>query len=1575
MKELLEQARKNLLELGLRNNFINSRDSTLRNVRVVEESSKEVFGILIEKELTMSFHPKGKDEDEIDREFGSLFKVESLDSVSDKNLTDSILQTLHSPTDLQKRLRNMEKLAKLSIEEKGANILFLSLGFVRWYESDNSETPRISPIILVPVTIYRNSINAPYKIKYTSDEIGVNISFLEKLRSEFGIKIKSPEEISTSNILKVYKDLALELKTQPRWEVLENEIRLGLYSFSKFLMYRDLDESIWPNTSKPYNHPLLAGLLSKDGFTNSGADGGNNYDELDQVSYSEIYHTLPSDSSQQEVIFSSRDGQNLVVQGPPGTGKSQTITNIISDYLARGKKILFVAEKLAALNVVSSKLKVLGLDDLLMEIHSHKSKKKDFINELGRTLQIDQPQIKIDLEEELTDYDKVRSILNRYSHSVNQEIEETGFTPYKAFGKVISIESKIKEDALQVDLDKVELSSYSDFKRKKEIVDEISITLKKIGSFKDLSYSVLSPDNYTFYEAERFITDIEKTLVQLKDEIDSIDSHAEEFIKLIEVRSLSEVKKLENTLNFLKTLDSSTEELNFVQLDQNNTGLVDCLLELYPSIEKQKEKKSGYHQLVFDKFWNDDIHSHHSILLEHTKKWYKFLFKEYRQSKATLKSYFKPGTSKITDDEILKLTFLKLEIEELESTISNKLTPDLSKVSTKEFSSIDHDWETLMKSIRWYNSYTIGIKESIYLKGLLPFIEELNFDQIPDLNCSQLSAVFLNLQSQMSSANYTELEKLETLSFEYLIDLITRWIEQRESFVDYIQILNNIKLLKKENLGWVYEILENWDRSDKYLSEVFEYNWARAIARKAFKDRKELQTFMLDKHVDTLDRFKIQEDRLLEINVFRILDNHFKNLPRTDVGSGNLGILLREISKKRNHKSIRSLIRDCGQLLLDIKPIFLMSPLSVSQFIESNSLEFDLVIFDEASQIKPVEAFGSILRGKRLMVVGDSKQLPPTSFFDLSIDDEEDESDIENDLKTSEVESILALAEAKLVPQKMLRWHYRSKHQSLISVSNREFYNSNLLVFPSSSSDYSELGFSYKQTTGTYYEPGKGGRVNRGEAKFIVQEIINHSIDFPNQSLGVVAFSQTQAKLIEDYLEQELKINPNPKAERFIYGFEEAEPFFVKNLENVQGDERDVILISVGYGFQESDKFSYSFGPIMKEGGERRLNVLFSRAKKRSIVYANFRGDDVDLSRTDSQGIRILKEYLNFAEKKEMRDSNNSYGNSESLFEEEVASLIIDSGFEIVQQVGSNGFRIDIGVKDPKSPGKFLLAVECDGASYHSSRTARDRDKSRQSILESLGWKFHRIWSTDWFLNRERQSQILIQKIKDEIDNELSEIDIHKEKEDSLISRVSVDIDIAPTNMYKKFEKIMNPVDELHTYFGISDLILEIVEFEQPIHKEVILTRVLELTGNKKAGSRIRDYFEKKLRHLNTTSTFSGKKIQSKKDVYYTNEEIIKPSIGGIYRDRSELSRREFTMDFIPFIEIQNAILELVKSSYGITKDEILIESTRMFGFKKSTDEMKRVVEKEIVTLRSHPLNLISFIDGSYFINVNKDGC
>ena len=415
----------------------------------------------------------------------------------------------------------------------------------------------------------------------------------------------------------------------------------------------------------------------------------------------------------------------------------------------------------------------------------------------------------------------------------------------------------------------------------------------------------------------------------------------------------------------------------------------------------------------------------------------------------------------------------------------------------------------------------------------------------------------------------------------------------------------------------------------------------------------------------------------------------------------------------------------------------------------------------------------------------------------------------EEEFVTSDVESILALSQAKNMDENMLRWHYRSKHESLITVSNREFYNSDLLVFPSSYKDSEDFGLKHFHTQGTFYSPDKGGRVNRDEAKLIVKQVIKHSIERPDKSLGVVAFSQSQAKIIEDYLEQELKINPNPKAEKYIYDNSKDEKFFVKNLENVQGDERDYIFISVGYGFQENGRFSYSFGPINKEGGERRLNVLFSRSKSKCVVFSNFKGDQIDLSRTDSEGVRVLKSYLIFAERGQIEIPTPTGESADSIFEEQVARVLMENGIDVELQVGSAGFKIDICVKHPTDKGKYVLAIECDGASYHSSKIARDRDKSRQIILESLGWKFYRIWSTDWFLNTKRESRELVTYVKNVLNgshtpkNNIIKNTPAIEISSELVSNESIENHIP----YTKYDTIHNLYFDLHEYYELDKLI------------------------------------------------------------------------------------------------------------------------------------------------------------------------
>lgn len=445
--------------------------------------------------------------------------------------------------------------------------------------------------------------------------------------------------------------------------------------------------------------------------------------------------------------------------------------------------------------------------------------------------------------------------------------------------------------------------------------------------------------------------------------------------------------------------------------------------------------------------------------------------------------------------------------------------------------------------------------------------------------------------------------------------------------------------------------------------------------------------------------------------------------------SSELGILQRETQKKRRHMSLRRLFSEIPGVLQRLKPCIMMSPLSVSTFLQSDELRFDLVIFDEASQVFPWDAIGAIYRGSQLIVAGDEKQLPPTNFFNRGdIDSEEDDDDI------SDFESILSLCKSINMPNKRLRWHYRSRREPLIAFSNRHFYSGDLVTFP-----------SVRDATGDavrleFVPEGRWiSRKNIPEAERVADLVISHHRERPEASLGVIAFNSTQEQAIKDVIHERRRSDPVIDA---LFDVGLTEPLFIKNLETVQGDERDVIFLSMGYGHNEAGRFLKNFGPLTKAGGERRLNVAVTRAREELVIIASVRSSDMDLTGSKSEGSQLLKSYLEYAERGVEslgRDSVALGAECESPFEAEVAEALIRRGLTPVPQVGCGGFRIDLALKHPTRPGEFCLGIECDGATYHSSRTARDRDRLRQSVLEDLGWNLVRIWSTDWVRSPERQ--------------------------------------------------------------------------------------------------------------------------------------------------------------------------------------------------------------------------------------------
>jgi len=549
---------------------------------------------------------------------------------------------------------------------------------------------------------------------------------------------------------------------------------------------------------------------------------------------------------------------------------------------------------------------------------------------------------------------------------------------------------------------------------------------------------------------------------------------------------------------------------------------------------------------------------------------------------------------------------------------------------------------------------------------------------------------------------------------------------------------------QQQGLGDFVDALESNKIPSAALTSAFELSTYQSIGRSAYQAYPELSGFNGVTHDKIRTAYQVLDAEIVSLagKDFASQINSRTRVPEgrrgTTVGEyTDMHLLRREINKQRRHIPIRQLIKRAGNALQALKPCFMMGPLSVAQYLEQGVLKFDLVVMDEASQLRPEEALGAIARGNQLVVVGDPKQLPPTSFFDRIVDaGDGDEEEDEAPAAISGMESILDICQQLFTPVRSLRWHYRSQHESLIAFSNHHFYK-NLVVFPSPYAKNPGLGVKYRYVRSGLYRD----RLNKPEAQRVVDAVLEHMIKRPDESLGVVTLNQTQRELIEDLLDKKLKTFKEG-VEFLGYWENEGWPFFVKNLENVQGDERDVIFISTTFGkVPGTDKVRQNFGPISRPDGWRRLNVLFTRSKRRIELFTSMSPEDIVVDEKTPLGTKALRDYLDFAKHGILTTTDENVRAPDSDFEISVANVVTAMGYEVKPQLGVAGFFIDMAVRNPDRPGEFLAGIECDGATYHRGHSVRDRDRIRQEILESLGWKsrIHRIWSTDWFYNPRKE--------------------------------------------------------------------------------------------------------------------------------------------------------------------------------------------------------------------------------------------
>ena len=577
-----------------------------------------------------------------------------------------------------------------------------------------------------------------------------------------------------------------------------------------------------------------------------------------------------------------------------------------------------------------------------------------------------------------------------------------------------------------------------------------------------------------------------------------------------------------------------------------------------------------------------------------------------------------------------------------------------------------------------------------------------------------------------------KVDDADNMSLEGYLKWLNGCCDSKTELPNYLRYLR----IRGALSGPEHELVTLFETAGGQLSDIedaYRYVVHRSLGRGIFRDFPGLKELSGLKQSNDQTAFRALDRELMRLSQQKIAAELASRPIARGVGTGpkknlsELSLIQNEHEKKSRHIPLRNLLRRAGTAIQQMKPCFMMSPLSVSQYLPTSLLDFDLLVIDEASQMRPEFALGAIFRAKQLVVVGDQHQLPPTSFFEASSEIEDDEIDPE---EVVDSESILDFSLAAFKPARRLRWHYRSEHPSLIGFSNKEFYNSELILFPSAKADDVDRGVSLIHVDGGLYK----GRVNVPEVHAVVDAAVDFMHNHPELSLGIATLNQPQRDLLIE--EFDVKFSEDGRCDEYRAKWDGTlSPFFVKNLENVQGDERDAIFISCVFGPDDTGKVYQRFGPINSMVGHRRLNVLFSRAKKRVDVFSSMRPGDIQVSESSHWGVKALRGYLEFAGTGRLEVGDSTDREPDSDFEIWVKEKLEQWGYQVVPQVGVAGFFIDLAVRDPDHNNTYILGIECDGATYHSARSARDRDRLRQEILENLGWRIHRVWSTDWFLD------------------------------------------------------------------------------------------------------------------------------------------------------------------------------------------------------------------------------------------------
>lgn len=1225
------------------------------------------------------------------------------------------IRTTLSEDALEKTLKDLYRAAKTSMEENGSNTLFLALGFLKWYETERSEKERYAPIVLVPVEIVRNRKNKGYLLRSRQEEAQINITLLEYLRQDHNISITGldplPEDAHGIDVPLILHQIRQGIMGKKKWTI-ENMAFVGLFSFGQFVMWNDIHS----RSADLEQNKIVSSLI--EGHITWAPQAMEEAQDI-EVAVKDMALPVSADSSQMQAIFAAAQGQSFVLHGPPGTGKSQTITNMIANALYQGKSVLFVAEKMAALNVVQKRLSDVGLAPFCLELHSNKTSKSTVLAALGRTLEVG--KFKSPEEYQATG-DKVHALRCQLN-----DIIEALHCPRWFGGSLYEAISYYQQHANfkgKITCDHAQIAQYDKqaIALQQELIRQYMLIAKEIGDYASHPLRTYKGMSYSIEIREAFAAQVQETVAQYDDVAQAFGVLGAWLGK--DALDKAQIDLLLNAIEVHRTAGTILQPI----LTSPNHASVATALQVLIGVGLAYQQQLQTVQQTFDAAVFD--YAVDTAKLEWKQADGAWLLAKMAKQGKLLKDLQLYATEKscVTKENILTHYDNLLQLKQYKQQILD--TPaTLADLCAGAFFGTATDWHNLQQALtKTQKMYAIcqpaTTANRTALYQALPTIDRTVSDAAVQIS------LYLDQIAQLQSTFALDFDAIQHDWFAQIHGTLVRYLGALPQLQSMVQWNKIDAQLQEHGLSNVSHSYQSGAVDCADLGNAYQCNLYYACILLVHQQDARLSDFYGKQYDDIIVRYQQTLDTYQQLTMQELVARLSAKIPVSSgegAASSEVGVLKRAIKNNGRMLSLRRLFDQTPLLLRKLAPCMLMSPISVAQYIDPSFAKFDLVIFDEASQLETSAAVGTIARGENVVIVGDPKQLPPTKFFSSNRIDEEN-SDKED------LESLLDDCLAISMPETSLKWHYRSRHESLIAYSNMKYYDNKLYTFPSPSDLTSEVNLVQLQG---YYDKG-GSKHNLAEAQAIVAEILRRLQDetLRKDSIGVVTFSSVQQNLIDDMLLD--AFHKHPDLEEIDQ--KSKEPIFVKNLENVQGDERDVILFSIGYGPDQSGKVSLNFGPLNREGGWRRLNVAISRARKSMTVYAVLKPEQIDLNRTTAQGLEGLKGFLEFAArgKNIAIHQGGALQQQDDQIAKELTACIAAMGYQTQYNVGSSKFKVDIGIIHPDVPDTYLLGIMLDGQNCKNAATARDRFLLQPSVLRGLGWHMLRIWTLDWLDNRQK---------------------------------------------------------------------------------------------------------------------------------------------------------------------------------------------------------------------------------------------